>query len=382
MTTNTVSPAPSFVGDYVTETRDVIVASVVSGVHALLIGAPGWGKTGIVRSVVETITDGAYVFLRLDASTPPEKVAGAPDPAIAMNEGKIVPVRTGTVYDPDAKVIILDELGRPMDPVFDILLDALDRQDVDPEHAPVCIGTTNFMPKSERVQAVLDRIPFWNWVQPGALDVDGIVGAQLDATGSRLSVVDSLPSWQDVEAVRAARPGPAARAAVIGACNQIASEANAAQGGMFQVNPRRLTQWQSVLYRTSVFYYGTEDFITVHPKAKAVLKWCWPTTSLQMWTAWNEIANAAADPIKSAVNGMWQMTYEQVQLMRKNNNDPTRLAFELGKLQTEFKRNMRDLVADNLEFKGDPRVAEALQKSMDLFSQMVNGEDPADALLI
>lgn len=358
-----------FQGAYVQEVKDALLASVVSAEHALLIGAPGWGKTAIGRRVAERITNDQYVFLRLDGSTPPEKVAGMPDPAKLLASPPVIEyVKDGTVYDPKARIIILDEIGRPMDAIFDILLDPLNRVDVDPDDAPVVWGTTNFMPSSDRTEAMRDRIALWIWVNPGQIDIGDIVNAHLDGLGNGLNIDGSLPSWKEVEEIKKARPGDNARSAVSELIQMISQEA--AQSG-YTVHPRRISQWSRILFRTGMYWTGSDDFTAVPKEASKVLKYAWPTLSQEEWTNWREVAEVAGDAVGAAINQQLAMSYQKFKDVRDRSGDSRAAAsIELGEALAEAQRSLNAISTD------DPRIEAAMSQLTQAFAAVVRGEDP------
>src|SRR3990167_1052531 len=221
-----------FVGKYVDDLVLALTAAAVSNSHCVLLSRrPGLGKTTITRHVINKMFGNSHVFIRLDASTPPEKVAGVPDIArlIDPKNPEYVLKRDGTAYDPAAKAIILDEIGRPMDPIFDILLDVMDRQDVDARDAPTIIGTSNFMPTSARTEAMRDRIALWVWLTDEQLDTAEVVKNQMRAGWGGLETGNNLPDLATIQRVRDAAPGANAVEAV---SNVIAALPKVAQKGL------------------------------------------------------------------------------------------------------------------------------------------------------
>ena len=360
-----------FQGAYVQDVRDALVASIVSAEHALLIGAPGWGKTAIARRVAERVTDGEYVFLRLDGSTPPEKVAGMPDPAkLLASPPTIEYMKSGTVYDLDARAIILDEIGRPMDAIFDILLDPLNRVDIDPDDAPVVWGTTNFMPSSDRTEALRDRIAMWIWVNPGQINVGDIVAAHLDGLGNGLQIDGKLPTWKEIEEIKKARPGNKARSAVSDLIEMISQEAS--QSG-YVVHPRRISQWSRILFRTGMYWTGSDDFDVVPKQASKVLQYCWPTLSQEEWNSWREIAEVAGDPVGTAINEVLSMSYNRFKQVRDAGGSGRAAAsIQLGEALANAQRSLNDIGVE------DPRIEEAMSQLTMAFASVVRGEDPIE----
>ncbi|HLF28193.1 MAG TPA: AAA family ATPase [Anaerolineae bacterium] len=364
----TPAASPSFVGGYVTDLRDVLVASALSGQHAVVLGAPGWGKTAIARSLAKSIAgDGAWTFNRLDPSTPPEAVRGAYDPAALLN-GQLSRVVTGTPYDVSARVSILDEVFRANDVVFDACLDVLDRMDANPDQAAVVWSTANFVARGERVEALIDRFGLWLWLQPDTLDVAALVGAQLSSVNG-LNVSGGLPDWKDVESVRQARPGDKAKHAVAELLETLALEATA-QGR--RPHPRRVTQWSKLVYRLGVYDTGQADFSAVPDVASRALRWAWPMPASEEAESWAQIAAGVVDAVGSAIEGALAQAVVKFREVAGISDQAQRMGRmgELGALLANAQATLKQVGDD------DPRVAEASARLTEWFAAAARGEMP------
>jgi hypothetical protein len=197
--------------------------------------------------------------------------------------------------------------------------------------------------------------------------------------GGTLSVGDSLPTWQDVEAVRAMSAGPNAKNAVKRVLRQLEVEALAYEGGIFKINPRRKAQWSRILYRYAAYLTGLADFPDVPAKAKSILRHCYPLIDAGLAAKWDEVASASSDPVAGAINGMLQMAYQKFKDV-KNRTDAANLAMELGRELANFQRQM-DTFKNDPHFKDDPRLPEAWINITNAFSQVVNGSDPTETFI-
>lgn len=359
-----------FVGGYVSDLRDALIASALSGQHAVVLGAPGWGKSAIARSVASDIAgDGHWTFTRLDPSTPPEAVRGAYDPAALLN-GQLSRVVAGTPYDPNARISILDEIFRANDVVFDTCLDVLDRMDAHPDQASVVWGTANFVAQGERVEALIDRFAIWIWLQPDVLDVGALVGAQLTSANG-LAVAGGLPDWKDVEQARAARPGSKARNAVADLLGTLAQEA-AAQGR--RPHPRRIAQWSRVVYRLGVYDTGQADFSSVPEPASRALRWCWPAPAADEAASWAQIAAAVVDATGSAIEAAMAQALKKFREVASIQDQPSRMEHmgELGVMLANAQTSLKQIGGD------DPRVAEANSQLTEWFAMAARGQLPGN----
>ena len=123
-----------FVGGYVTKMVDVLAAALIARQNAVLIGAPGYGKTRVALSFAhQTVGADHTSVTRLHPAAPPDVFMGALDP-VAFTQGRISRVVTGTPYDPDCHFAIIDEFSRANEAAFDAMLDVADRLPT-----PICL---------------------------------------------------------------------------------------------------------------------------------------------------------------------------------------------------------------------------------------------------
>ena len=290
-----------FAGRYVNELRDLYLASMISGLNSVSIGAPGWGKTDIALSMLMDIFPDEFSVLRVHPATPPEEVEGANDTEILLKESRLVKNVVGTPFDPSNKAVLVDEIGRCSKVLVGVFMKLLDRKDM--VNAPPVLSTSNFMPKSVESEALLDRIALWTHVSVSSstLDPKAIIAAQLGGLGGRLHVKGTLPSASDVTDVWDATPGAKATNAVADVLAQLTVEAKAEKK---HPHPRRLTQWSKLLYRMSVYETGDADFADVPKEAKAFLRFAWPAESSTEHEAWASIVRGAEDKVMGLVEAV------------------------------------------------------------------------------
>ena len=368
-----------FQGSYVRDVEDCLIASALAGVHAILSGPPGCGKTAISRAVASKIAPGnETVFIRLDASTPPERVKGIYDMELLLTQTKFQTITAGTVYDQVARIVILDEFGRPSDPVFDTLIDGLDRQDVSYDDAPVIWGTTNFLPTSERTQALIDRVAMYLHIPKVKVDIKDVVTAQMQALGGDLTVNGNLPTWKEIAEVRKARPNAKTIEAVADALYTLATEA--AKGvrdndgnvlASYEINHRRLAQWQKIVYRCAVYYGGNADFTTIPAAAMRPLQWAWPTMNETEARNWQAVCNAVVDPVATALDAVKKAAYQKFESIAKM-GDQQKMALELGKALSDSMAGLNVLDQSGT----DARIPEAILDLKRVFGRIVAGENP------
>jgi MoxR-like ATPase len=364
-----------FQGKYVAEMRDALFASALSGLHLVMMSSPGWGKTAVAREVMSMIAGDESIFIRCEGSTPPEAVKGMPDPAAALDSPPRIELNIeGTPYDPKARIVLIDEIFRPNDVVFDVFVDTLDRQDVNIDEAPVVWGTSNFVTQSDRTAAVRDRFAMWVWFDPKKMDVENIVSAQVARDyGQSLKVPTngSVPSLADIERVKKARPNRAETSSAIATWLEILAEEAANEN--FDVNPRRITQWTQLVYRTSVFYHNDADFDSVHPKTVEAMRWAMPTLDFKEWRKWEKIVNSMRDVVGAAIDSLMREAYKKFKVISNSTSDKTELAFQLGEALAEAQRSLGELDSE------DKRLEKAVNDLTGYYAAFLRGKDPLEA---
>jgi MoxR-like ATPase len=285
-----------FSGGYVNTVKAVLRASALSGQHALLLGGPGLGKTRMTVSAAHAIYGEQCVsFRRLSPSTSTEELRGPYDIAKLIDPVNPVMERVvaGTPYDPSVRLVIIDELSRASDVIFDVLLDVLDR--VDTTTAPPVWATANFAMRGTRVEALLDRIALWHWLPlHPAFDVESMVAAHLNGQAAFDS--DDMPTREQVDMCRSAKPSKRA-VALVG--DVMRTLVNAAMRSDIVLHPRRLVQVSRVVFATSMCDAGTPDFCSIGVTTREAVECCAPAPKgdqdQQQWRAACSVLDAQSD---------------------------------------------------------------------------------------
>lgn len=363
-----------FCGNYVTNLHDIFMGSALAGQNTMTISAPGWGKTEMALQSAKAIAgDNGSVFVELDPSTPPEVINGAYDPAEMLN-GRLTKIVTNTPYDPNAHIVILDEIWRANDVVFDALVHATNNKRIDSRVRPIFWGTSNFVGKAERTEALRDRFALWLHVD-GDMDSADIVTAHLtNGNGIDEAWGKNMPSWDECVRIHYTSPSARALEAIKDTIEALTQEAGVAG---FSVNPRRVVQWGEILHRVSTFHYGSEDYTSIHPEAGKLLKFAFPCATKPEAQKWSQVAMAIADRVGSAIESYRAIAVEKFRQVasQKSMSDKTALVSELGKVLSETENELIRLGGDiKTNPNADPRVAETMQELMNLFSKAVRGE--------
>lgn len=296
-----------FSGGYVKDVVDMLVASALSGQNAVLMSAPGYGKTDIAATVAEQIAGSdRWNLLPFDDSSMPSEVKGVVDSGELISNGRYTLNTEGTPYGRNIRIVVADELFRANDPVFNAMLHALDpikqrlaRQGYDDDQKTPCLtwATSNFVAKGEKIEAVLDRFGLWVWIDSTIPDVAAIVESHLSSNG-RPALGHELPTWEKIMWVRDQTPSEQAKNAIIKCLENVAAEA-VNLFGETAVNPRRLAQWSQVLLRCSIYYADTPDFSAVPKQAVEALRFAWPSKDAGTARRWKEAVHAMRDPLEA-----------------------------------------------------------------------------------
>lgn len=354
----------TFSGSYVNQLKEALTASLLSRQNALLIGAPGYGKTAIARSLAQQVTGDLFSFVRVDPSTPVEAVKGAYDPAEFLN-GRLTRVIAGTPYEPGCRLVIVDEIGRGNEMLFDALLDTLDR--VDTPDAPPVWGTTNFMPQKDRTAALIDRFAMWVWVQPDGVDIAGIVAAQLSAAGPRLDMA-GVPAWDEIQAVRQMVPSADAIRAVSEKLRDLV-DAAAAEGR--SAHPRRLTQWANIVYRVSAWKHGAADFRAIPDEAVRPLRYAWPALTPEESASWANIAGSVIDAVGAAIeSALAQVLVKMREIAAVGPAQRPALIMNVAQLMQSTQATLTQLAGSD-----DDRVKEAIGNMNSWLAMATRGEE-------
>jgi hypothetical protein len=368
------------VGSYVDDMAEVLVGSVVSGHHACLIGARGYGKTDLERFLMRKIVGNDDLFFTLEATTPADYVNGPIDmKKILADDAEVVRILTKSIYAPNAFLIGLDEYFRAMDAVQESGLQALARKDIPRSEQPTFWVTSNFAPKTERLLPVLDRITLWYWIEKFRLPKELLKDMVYQHASNGGEVVYngkvSIPTIEQIKEVRAMTPSNRAIAAISDVCYALEEEAFTSNSQEWDVNPRRISQWSRLLSTVSMYHYGAEDFSSVHQDAVKMLQYAYPSKTQDEANKWKEIAGAVVDVIGTAIASIKADAYASFRQIKQQNNSlsarvtmAVKLTEEMGKRQREFTEICGD----------DPRVQDAIQELSRIHAAIVRGENPVE----
>jgi hypothetical protein len=310
------------------------------------------------------------VFLPLDPSTPPERLLGAYDPAQMLN-GQLVRIENGTVYDPNGKIFVLDEIFRANDIACDILLHAIEDKFSSLATRKVFIGTSNHIGKAERVEAFRDRFALWMIFNPeiGSGDVSNAYLNSLIHNGSNPVDTDwakDLPAWDDILKIRSLKPTQKSADVITDMVKTLASEAKEAG---FPVNPRREVQWTELLFFTTTYKKGSNDFTDIPANVSNLLQYAYPITDTETAASWKQVALSVHNTVASAIEAIKNVAYQEfVKIANASGRGAQDNIVMLGAKLAEFNSELVN------KYGNVPEVNEAIGEITELYRRAVLGE--------
>lgn len=362
-----------FVGAYVNDLRDCIIAASLSGLNALIAGPPGKGKTEIARSAARAMFGDKPNWLQIDC-TPTmgkQKIEGFVDPQKVFNESKWEYVLDNCARNPDAHLVILDEMTRANDPILEMLIGLMADKDTPYQERKIFVGTANFVQNTSRLDAVFDRVGFVIWTPRARNDIRALSQQWAKANDAPLEVEGEFPTWERIQDVRRMKLTDKSSLVVEDFLANLSDEIDEGlknQDGdvvrMFDLEERRQRFWHTILSRLSMHYHDSEDFDSVHPMAKQALRWAWMSKSDEEYRDWGDmVAAAAGDPTDLLFRTLLKTAYQKLKTSAEANlNDRMNASVEMMKFVNEsFMPEAKKLGIDT----DDPRLKEA-QKTLQL----------------
>lgn len=335
-------------------------ASLLARQNAVVVSPPGYGKTKMSYHMARRTVGDGLVFLPLSPSTPPERITGPID-VVALKEGRLENNKEGTPYDPKARIVILDEFWRANEVVFDQLIHATN--DVTRRETPVFWGTSNFVVKSKRTEALSDRFALWYYFEPNGVNVEAVVNSEDISTWDF-----RLPTFKEIEEVRKVEYTEDARKALVNAVN-IIIEAIGKES--FVVNNRRVEAWRDLLFRLSVFTTGKNTFKTVPDEAMKIIRYAYPATDGDEARKWKSVSLAVVDSVGVAIEQSRAITMQKFnQVVDANDgNEKSALMVELGQILAQAEEDLKRLGDEE-----DERVEQAILDYHKMFQMAASGK--------
>lgn len=358
-----------FVGAYVDAYAKVLTASLLSGTHVVSISGPGTGKTAIMERVAKDVTPERSVMVRCDPSTPPEKIKGAIDVKRYLESGEFEARIEGTPFDPNMRVVILDEMSRASEIVQHLNIQLLDRaRGNDVYKYPVVWGTNNYVKVANQLEALYDRVALWYHLPDEDIDTLEFVRAQVAGRqNGGLHVKYPLPTWDQIEAVRTMQYTDNSVIAVARFMEIVIGELE--QQGL-KVNRRRREQWQRILLSCSAYEFGGGDFKGISPLALEVFAHAWAAPKPEDQTTFKEIVAQCADPSQHALDAAYALVMDKMNEVAQIPDDNDRKA-KIGEMGSMIQQQTQMLTDAGV----DPQLVRAASlKFASWFTEAITGK--------
>lgn len=191
---------------------DGLLATVLSRQNAFLLGVPGTGKSDLVRSICNGISDAKYFGYLLSPTTDPSEVFGPVAVTKLLNDEY---TRDIEGYLPSCNIAFLDELFRGNSAILNSLLTLLNERTFNNGKVNVStpiesiVAATNSWPDEESLQAFGDRFLFRPTVSTlkkpiskATLDRWSVGATQRPQVGVHLTLKDLKDLQRAVDAVQ------------------------------------------------------------------------------------------------------------------------------------------------------------------------------------
>ncbi len=146
----------------------VIVLTLLSREHAVLVGEPGTAKSAMIRRVSELLNARFFSYL-LTRFTEPSELFGPID-IKALEEGRYVRITSGKL--PTAEIAFLDEIFKANSAILNALNSLLQERVLYDGYSEIAVplwslfGASNEVPDESELQAFYDRFLLRHFVRP------------------------------------------------------------------------------------------------------------------------------------------------------------------------------------------------------------------------
>jgi len=150
------------------EEAKVIVLTMLTKEHAVLIGEPGTAKSALIRRAAQIFGMKCFTYL-LTKFTEPSELFGPLD-LNALKEGKYVRITTNKL--PDAELVFLDEIFKANSAILNTLLTIMNERLFYDGYTEIRVklwslfGASNEVPEDPELEALYDRFLIRHYVKP------------------------------------------------------------------------------------------------------------------------------------------------------------------------------------------------------------------------
>lgn len=368
-------------GRYLSQAVTTILAAILARRNCVLVGEQGTGKTGLVLAILRHAYPNEHAVISLSPSASTSRITGKTDVA-ALLQGINQMVVTGTADDPRARVVLLDEFSRANDAVYDKMLPRMESLET---RNQTFIGTANWMPNSERSQALLGRVALVNYMEPDVTPETvwdsayaGLGQWERPAFPSHIR----LPERAEIEAIQhmsGTEQSHYAITRVLGDLHAEIGSFNAKRPAKEHFDPRpprRQRDWYDILFYWNCWQHGGNDFEQCD---LSPLYFAYPALTQAAAAAWRSIVS---NTDKTGVHGMHaiaqKMTQKFLEVQQKTAGNviaQSQFAAELSRIGQGFSAEVISIFGEDSrerhEFDGILR---------ELVKATARGLDPMDVL--
>lgn len=151
------------------EEAKVLMLSLISKQHCVLIGPPGTGKSLLIKTLARSFNVPYFEYL-LTKFTLPEEIFGVPNIKLLREQGEYQIVTRGKL--PEAVLAFLDEIFKGSSAILNALLGILNEREFFDGQKIVkcplwtCLGASNEVPEEPELRALWDRFEYRIWTKP------------------------------------------------------------------------------------------------------------------------------------------------------------------------------------------------------------------------
>jgi MoxR-like ATPase len=174
---------------------NILLLSLLTRQHCLLLGARGEGKSAVVDAVLKRIPDARYYKAQVWKTTSADEILGLPNPVAFRNAGTFERMISNML--PEADVAFIDEIFKSNSTLLTSFLRLMNEREFvqagKTVSAPLAsmVGASNEMPQSDDLGAFWDRFLYRTWIAP--LSTAGrqqFVSDEMTRRGKRITGAD------------------------------------------------------------------------------------------------------------------------------------------------------------------------------------------------
>lgn len=355
----------------------VLAVSLFTKENVMLTGGVGVGKSEIETYLARQVFgEDAVLTLACTPALSAAKISGHPNPALyidpsAVQRGAPEYIVDRTPLDPRYRVVILDEWPRLSPLAQAELVHVL--HNLNPNR-PVFWGTANWTKNDMETEAVRDRMGISILYDAPEMDVEAIMKKDDISTWSF-----DVPDAATIDEVRKAMRTPTPKKS-FEAMRDLMVEINRmartqTNGITFDVNNRRVKQWQRMLWAAGIFQFGSTEWSTVAPMGLEAIKFAYPVVTKVEALQWSRIIATVSDVVGAAIAEFVANAYTQWQEIiargngKRSQSNREEIARVLGGVLSDAQSTLME------RWPNDPRATKAVAEMSNWYRKACKGEN-------